>query len=421
LESPNTKSLVVDAVESMEYLPLSALNQMQGNLKNLEKAEYDKLRSSILTLGFSAPFFCWKDDKGKAWLIDGTQRSKVLGVLAGEGVQLPDTYPVVFVRAKDKQEAAKKLLVITSSYAKTTESGLADFALDFNVDMEFIEQFTRIPDVSFDLPDESPSPVEGEDDVPDVPKESVIERGEVWLLGNHRLMCGDSTSIDAVEKLMSGEKADMVYTDPPYGMKIVKKDGNNNGLGQSVDGVVGVAARGKYRPVIGDDSTLTAKDAYNLCAGLQIDKLIFWGANFYAESLPPSSGWIVWDKENGEGFFADGELAWTNDDKQLRIFKHQWKGMIRDSERGEKRVHPTQKPIALAEWCFENYGDPKSVLDLFGGSGSTLIACEKTNRKCYMMELDRHYCSVIIERWQKFAGKVAVRESDGVEYNSLIS
>jgi DNA modification methylase len=204
---------------------------------------------------------------------------------------------------------------------------------------------------------------------------------------------------------MDGKKADMVFTDPPYGMNVVKKDGNNNGLGESLNGVVGVAKRGKYKKVIGDDNTNAAKHVYNLCVSLEIPVLIFWGANFYAESLRPSSGWIVWDKENGEGFFADGELAWTNSKKQLRIFKHQWKGMIRASEMGQKRVHPTQKPIALAEWCFENYGkDCNSVIDLFGGSGSTLIACEKTSRQCYMMELDPHYVDVIVARWENYTG-----------------
>ena len=92
-----------------------------------------------------------------------------------------------------------------------------------------------------------------------------------------------------------------------------------------------------------------------------------------------------------------------------RIFKHQWNGLIKASERGEKRCHPTQKPVALAVWCFEHYGKPKcSVLDLFGGSGSTLIACEKTGRKCFMMEISPAYCDVIVERWQNATGKKAV-------------
>ena len=82
---------------------------------------------------------------------------------------------------------------------------------------------------------------------------------------------------------------------------------------------------------------------------------------------------------------------------------------LKASERGEKRVHPTQKPIALAEWCFDNYGNPATVIDLFLGSGSTLIACEKTNRTCYGMEIDPHYCSVVIQRWQQYTEQIATR------------
>lgn len=150
--------VVLDMVEDMWKLPLKDLIPLQGNLKNLEKTEYDKLKKSMLEMGFSAPFFAWKDEKGRAQLLDGHQRLKVLGVLSGEGVQLPDTFPVVFIRAKDKEQAAKKLLVITSSYAKTTQEGLSDFAIEFNIDMDFINQFTRIADVSFSVPDDAIAP-----------------------------------------------------------------------------------------------------------------------------------------------------------------------------------------------------------------------------------------------------------------------
>jgi 16S rRNA G966 N2-methylase RsmD len=245
-----------------------------------------------------------------------------------------------------------------------------------------------------------------EDEVPEKAP-AICKLGDIWQLGAHRLMCGDSTKTETVEKLMNGEKADMVFTDPPYGMSIVNvESGPKNQIGGY--NIEGKAKRGTYKPVIGDDSIQTATDAYNLCAGLDIQTLVFWGANFYASALPDSSGWLCWDKDNGEGFFADGELAWTNREKQLRIFKHQWKGMIKASEMGQKRVHPTQKPIALAEWSFNVCDkDAQSVLDLFGGSGSTLIACEKTNRKCFMMELDPHYCDVIIARFEKYTGKKA--------------
>lgn len=277
-----------------------------------------------------------------------------------------------------------------------------------------------------------------EDEVPEPPAEPKSKLGDLYILGEHRLLCGDSTQIGDVERLMGGQKADMVFTDPPYGISAVAVDGTTGGMahwsgkqspmmrgkvdgdkpfGKS-DGGSGTTRKGPmkraivkanlYAPIIGDDSTGTALAAHALCVALKVKSMIFWGGNYYADKLPPSSCWIVWDKDNGESFFADAELAWTNQKTAVRIFKHQWNGLIKASERGEKRCHPTQKPIALAAWCFEHYGEPKAILDLFGGSGSTLIACEKTGRKCFMMEISPAYCDVIVERWQNATGKKAV-------------
>lgn len=381
---------------------VATLTRHPKNPNEHSKEQIERLAELIRYQGWRLPIIV---SKQSGYIVSGHGR---LDAALSMGLK---EVPVVFQDfIDDEQEYA--FLVSDNAIAAWAALDMAsinqymlDLGPDFNIDLLGIKDFMLEPSDKLE-------PQCNEDDVPEV-KESIVKPGDIWQLGRHRLMCGDSTSIDAVEKLMGGEKSDMVFTDPPYGMSVVKKDGNNNGLGEAIDGVVGVAARGKYRPVIGDDSTQTAIDAYNLCRGMNIQGLIFWGAQFYAEALEPSAGWIVWDKENGEGFFADGELAWSNFDKQVRFFRHQWKGMIRDSERGQKRVHPTQKPIALAEWCFENYGNPKSILDLFGGSGSTLIACEKTNRKCFMMELDPHYCAVIVERWQKYTGKKAERIENG--------
>ena len=120
-------------------------------------------------------------------------------------------------------------------------------------------------------------------------------------------------------------------------------------------------------------------------------------------------GWLVWDKEKEGNVFSGAELAFVNKGIRLDVFRHLWHGMVKGSEQGQKRIHPTQKPIALAEWCFNNYDNPDTILDLFLGSGSTLIACEKTNRKCYGMEIDSHYCDVIVKRWEEFSGKKAER------------
>jgi len=264
-----------------------------------------------------------------------------------------------------------------------------------------------------------------EDQVPELVDDPVTVLGDVWLLGNHRLMCGDSTSIDAVERLMDGQKADMVFTDPPYGISIVSGGGKVGGGGafggkrNEKKDKSNVIQSSNFAPVAGDDSIDVAVEAIQVIATLGAKVEIIWGGNYYAASLPNSSCWIVWDKQN-TGNFADCELAWTNQTTAVRKFEHMWNGMVKASEHGQKRVHPTQKPTALAKWCFDNYGKPQTVLDLFGGSGSTLIACEETKKNCLMMELDPKYCDVIVKRWEDFTGKkaelVELSELEKAEY-----
>lgn len=243
-------------------------------------------------------------------------------------------------------------------------------------------------------------PTEGltdEDSVPETPEEPITKPGDIWILGKHRLMCGDSTSVDAVDRLMNGDKADMVFTDPPYGIA-------HSGKGITANGVRG----NDFGEIMGDQDVSVAVDAFSLCSSQWPDvRMIFWGANYYPSALPDGHGWIVWDKQREGDTFSGAELAFVNAGVRVDVFRHMWHGMVKASEHGQKRVHPTQKPTALAEWCFERYGNPARVLDLFGGSGSTLIACEKTGRSCRMMELDPKYCDVIVKRWEEFTGKKA--------------
>jgi site-specific DNA-methyltransferase (adenine-specific) len=211
--------------------------------------------------------------------------------------------------------------------------------------------------------------------------------------------------------LMDGQKADMVFTDPPYG---INEKGDRSKRGGATQG-------GNFKDFI-DDSIEYAVKAFNICDELNIPRQVWWGANYYAHHIPQSNNWFVWDKrveDKQKDTQSDCELAWVKSKwSSVRIFRHLWKGMLKDSERGQSRVHPTQKPVELAIWSFDYFKDVTSVLDLFLGSGSTLIACEKTNRKCYGMELDPHYVDVIIKRWQEFTGKEAVHE-DGRKFNEV--
>ena len=240
------------------------------------------------------------------------------------------------------------------------------------------------------------------DDVPEVPEEPITKPGDLWILGNHRLLCGDSTDVLAVERLMDGKKADMVFTDPPYGIAYSssKFDGNTKGLTNK---------RNKAEMIIGDESDY---DPSFLIALFKSAKEIFvCGYQYYPEKLG-RGGIIVWNKKREEEQgcpHGDFELCWSKNERNKMCWLR-WGG-FNNKENGEERLHTTQKPVALAEWFFDNWGKGLHlVADLFGGSGTTLIACEKTSRHCRMMELDPIYCDVIVKRWEDFTGNKAMIE-----------
>lgn len=293
-------------------------------------------------------------------------------------------------------------------------SDLGDLGPDFDINMLGIKDF------KLDLNEEEP---EGDPDAIPEHVEPKAKLGDIYQLGEHRLMCGDSTSIQDVERLMDGQKADMVFTDPPYGIDVVKTDGNvggnrkNGRISFANAGKYGAKANcGTYKPIIGDDKPFDPSFLLTL-APYQI----IWGANNFSSKLPDNSHWIVWYKNIPDNNFSGAELAWTSIDKKtVKTYPYTWAGMTRAGNRKEelaKRVHPTQKPVGLFVNIFNDYKFG-SCIDLFGGSGSTLIACEKTKRKCFMMELDPHYIDVIIARWQKYSNKKAVRE-DGTLWDDL--
>jgi hypothetical protein len=245
------------------------------------------------------------------------------------------------------------------------------------------------------------------DDVPDVPGEPVTKPGDLWQLGQHRLLCGDATSPDDLKRVTEGLEVGIVCCDPPYGINIVRSDGK-------------IGKGGGYRQVKGDDSTDTAVDSFSLLSAEYPGALhVWWGGNHYggAAALPNASCWLVWDKENGDRTFADCELAWTNHPGAVRMFRHMWHG-VRASETG-KRFHPNQKPVALHEWAFGVIDPPAErsvVLDVFAGSGSTLIAAHRTNRIAAVMEMEAAYCDVIVQRYEDHTGiKPELLEAAGAD------
>ncbi len=384
-----------------EKRKLKDLRDYDKNPRKMEKDRFEKLVESIKSDGYHQRLLINTDGtiigghaRKKAMLKAGWKESSTIDVLVPDRLLEGEEFDRINIRDNLPYGSFDfDILANNFEASQLIEWGMPEDWLKFLDEQEEIE-------VS-----------EEDNEAPEVQEEAITKLGDIWKLGDHRLMCGDATFIEDVLKLMDDNpdlKMDVVYTDPPYGVSIVSSNtvGGTKGFG-SVGGGKIVKAN-KYAPIIGDDSTRTAIDSYNLCSALlNIPVLVFWGGNYYSNSLPNSQGWIVWDKEN-TGNFADCELAWTNQDRATRIFKHMWNGMIKASEHGSKRVHPTQKPIELALWCLKEYAPKsKNVLDLFGGSGSTLIACEKSKRKCFMMELSPNYCDVIIARWEKLTKKKA--------------
>jgi DNA modification methylase len=247
--------------------------------------------------------------------------------------------------------------------------------------------------------------------VPEV-TEATCKLGDLWILGNHRLLCGDSTDKEQVEKLMDGEKADMLHTDPPYG---IDYEGGSKKREKIENDAVDIFPF--YKDVFAN-AHLATKDgasAYIWHASTETHNAI----NAFIASGWQYKSYIVWNKNNST--FGRSDFHWKHEPciygwKQK--FTHTWYGdrkqtTVWDIDRPSRSdSHPTMKPIELCERPISfssKMGD--IILDLFLGSGSTLIACEKTNRKCYGMELDEHYCDVIIKRWEDYTGESAVLDA----------
>lgn len=271
------------------------------------------------------------------------------------------------------------------------------------LDLSF-DSLLDMPDADLDDP--------AADEVPEV-EESITKLGDLWQLGDHRLLCGDSTDNKNISALLAQSKVHTIFTDPPYGMKL---DTDYSSMKSGLKFAQDKSAFGgkEYKAVIGDDEDYDPSHIFKSFP--RVREMFLWGADYYAERLEDknSGSWFVWDKRLDESadkmYGSCFELCWSKNKHKRDVARIKWAGVFgTEQEFDKKRHHPTQKPIALVVWFLNRYTeDGWNVADLFGGSGSTLIACEKIGRKCFMMELDPHYCTVIIKRWEQYTGKQAV-------------
>lgn len=375
----------------VEQLPTEKLIPYARNTRTHSDEQVAQIAASIREFGFTNPV-----------LIDGQD-----GIIAGHGRVMAarklGLAEVPCIRLAHLSEAQRRAYVIADN----------KLALNAGWDEELLAvELADLREMDFDLgltgfdEDElnallSEKTIEGNtdpDDVPEPPAEPVSVLGDVWILGKHRIACGDCTDPLVVEKAKNGKVIDHVVTDPPYG------------LGKKMSGGTWATKASHYSDMhdwdkVADDDFLQVILAENVPS-------VVWGGNYFA--VEPSRCWLVWNKPVFPTM-SDAELAWTNLDKNTKRFDssrvHQTDG---------KKLHPTQKPVELIKWCFE-FVEGDHCFEPFSGSGTTIIAGEMTGRCVHAIELNPSYVDVAVKRWQDFTGKDAIHEATGKTYNELAS
>jgi len=424
------KTIKVENPNSLPTVSYEKLEDLQGDLKTLPEENLEKLKRSIRQFGFKIPKFVWID-RGHYFLLDGHQTKKALESLEAEGYTIPEV-PYAEVKAKGRQEAAKILLEINSRYGEYNPN--TSFFEDFDIDLDFIKDI-KIPELDIMLEDFEQSEIV-EDVVPDSPAEPLSKPGDLWLCGRHRVLCGDATKEEDVARLMNGKKADMVFTDPPYGINIHNTKGkvkNDNNLSTFKE----------FQPI------------FKRYINKKTHIYIFFGSKVAGESLSilnenfKQFNILVFPITNlsqpyPKGYFSSNyELCYFS--QYGGIKEHNtWKMEVAETTKKDRRykgggflkkyyalneypitehnlnrIHPTQKKVSTVSFfVFISSQENDIIADFFLGAGTTLIAAEQTGRICYGCEIDPHYIDVILDRYAKFTGDDPIRE-DGIKWSEL--
>jgi DNA modification methylase len=378
----------------VEYVPIDSVKKYCNNAKLHPKEQIEQIKKSIENFGMNDPIGIWNNE-----IVEGHGRILACKELGYKQI------PVIKLDHLTDEE--RKSYII--AHNKLTMNS------DFDIDILRTE-LENLKELDFDLEltgfnvdelddifqvEEEQEIVEDDFDI-EPPEEPKSKLGDIYQLGNHRLMCGDSTSEEDVEKLMNGNKADMVFTDPPYG---VDYEGINNDSRNGLEKLLDTAFKNMFN---------NSKEGSSVYC-FHSDRCADIFHNIFRKYCHFSS-MIIWKKQSLVlsqtdyqsihepclyGWFNNGNHNFYGDRKQISVWEY---------ERETIEGHTTPKPVKLICNALNNSSKENNyILDLFGGSGSTLIACEQLNRNCYMMELDPKYIDVIIQRWEGFTGKKAIK------------
>lgn len=410
-------------------IDIEDLSPFQDDIKTMTPSTLKKLENVIISQGFSEPIAVWQND-GRNWILNGHQRHTALQSLRSKGWFIPPI-PVAIVEADDEDEARKKVLTLASQFGDFNQDHLLEFVAKARLDTDWIRNNARLAAGDFKWPtlksDEDAEPL------PEPMDSAVVRRGEIFVLGDHRLMCGDSTSEDDVFKLMNQEHADLWLTDPPYGVSYADKNEYLNSLGK---------ANAVTKRIENDHLSIEEMQVF----WTKIAKVAFQvtkdSAPYYWFACQGGDQMMMMMMSISDANWkVRHELIWVKNNHVMGRtdyqYKHEpilygWKvkgshkfyggfqtSVLEFDKPHASKLHPTMKPIALIRKLVENSTQANEIVfDSFGGSGTTLMACEEANRKCRTIEIDPLYCGVILDRWQNATGKIAHRD-DGETWDSI--
>ena len=366
-----------DRIKELRRVKASELIPNPKNWRTHPVAQQDALKGILAEVGFAGAVLARELDDGSLMLIDGHMRAEattdqeipvlILDVDEAESDKLLATFDPIAAMAESDPHALDALLRNVDTGSEALQKMLAELADGAGLyqDKEVVE-----------------------DEVPEPPADPITKPGDLWILGEHRVLCGDSTKAEDVARVMAGEAHELLMIDPPYGLNAAAMTmGSAQSAKKKTARLSNVAQWDGSRPAIG-----------HLVTG----KACVWGGNYFAHDLPVSNDWLCWWKKNDNLSFGEFELAWCNFGKRTRHLAHHWGG--------EKKEHITQKPVAVIAWAIQQSETVGIVADFFLGSGTTLIAAEQLGRKCYGMEISPAYCDVIVKRWETLTGKKATLE-----------
>ncbi len=410
-----------------ENIHIDEFVELQGNLKSLSDEAYERLKKSIIKYGFRFPMFYVLLDS-KKYILDGHGRLKTITKMIKEGFSFGNNnkLPAVKIDAKDKIEAKEILLALNSTMGKMSQEGFYDFINEEDFELDLDAVFEVFSPSDFDIDDYMSGygaeiddnydnvesiVVEDEDKIPAISDKPVINKGDLIVLGKHRLLCGNSEDEKDIIKLLNGNKPSAVVTDPPYGISYQSSHRKNSNKSDTHE-------------IIENDDIILEK-WMPLAKKYSEGWIMFWvGWQNIADWIEVSEKYFgrytnimswrkTWGMGDITGSFKNGEMGLVyNNGAKLREGKRPtciFEGTMNLSD----LKHPNQKPVSLFVDMYEGIPDG-SILDLFGGSGSNLLGCEEVGRVCYVMEITPNYTQLIIDRYVNITGNNTI-EINGIK------